>query len=147
MALSKLMGQKEQLHKELQDTYMYMCVFLGGPKSLFRIFHNVLVKTWLFGQPYICVCLHVQSLAQLYTYYVSAKFYMGKSARYGENIEQKNLSLKDTRRSPWESDISGGSGKRRRRKEDRRTFPCLMERRGPAERGVRAKEARRRCER
>ena len=147
MALSKLMGQKEQLHKELQDTYMYMCVFLGGPKSLFRIFHNVLVKTWLFGQPYIYVCLHVQSLAQLYTYYVSAKFYMGKSARYGENIEQKNLSLKDTRRSPWESDISGGSGKRRRRKEDRRTFPCLMERRGPAERGVRAKEARRRCER
>ena len=39
------------------------------------------------------------------------------------------------------------SRKRRRRKEDRRTFPHLMERRGPAERGVRAKEARRRFER
>lgn len=73
---------------------MYMCVFLGGPKSLFRIFHNVLGKTWLFGQPYIYVCLHVQSLAQLYTYYVSAKFYMGKSARYGENIEQRILVWK-----------------------------------------------------
>lgn len=32
----QLMGQKEQLHK-LQDTHMYVCVFLDWAKSLFRI--------------------------------------------------------------------------------------------------------------
>lgn len=61
---------------------MYMCVVLGRKECVRKDLSE------LFGQPYIYVCACTKFSTIIYIYYVSAKFYMGKSARYDENIEE-----------------------------------------------------------